>query len=684
MEDNKRKLYDALSEDYDLGSFEQFSADIADETKRRKLYDAAVEDYDFGDFDSFSSQLGFGKAEPVQAAPAQAPAAEETVTENFDDQPDLRALNEKARKSAEKEQRKAEKEAERAAREARRASERATRDAQATRRSMTPQERRKAFNEQAKARDWKYTAESWEKAGSNEAVERLKAEQEAEETARVNARKEEIAQQKAERERTEADVQRFGTGNGNYSFEDAVSAGKEYEAIAPEVAGFEKRLADFNEKADLVNAGKLRLTPEQAREMQSEADALSGIAKRYDAVMNTAPGKEYKDISDRLTEIANGPKSAKSAYDYSLVYAELQRNPIYRASLGADAPSEDEINAGLLQGQIAYLEEEMKTAKGAEKKGIKKAYSEAKEALYANPYYRKHLETKIAENEAENEAIGVARANYVQQLREGYKEQGVDPNYYWQMEKGDPELQKFDAAAHMHDDAIREYKTPTKYDDSKGLGNVAKGLGNWATDTGTWSFGIEDFVEDIAVVRPVLEKVQSIVGNLNEDEVITEGNIKALEEQLTPGELAVLDAYFEKVGAKAAKGADTSIGYQIGQGIGDMVNLGIEMVATGGAGGAVRGAFEKGSKKALVKLLGKRAYRKAAQSGVGRVALWATAKIPADMVETAVRLPFMPSTYKALGEKSVELSSDYKVRPLTEYAPEAMWDQYVEQLTEVY
>lgn len=694
MEDNKRKLYDALSEDYDLGSFEQFSADIADETKRRKLYDAAIEDYDFGDFDSFSSQLGFGKAEPVQAAPAQAPAEEETVTENFDDQPDLRALNEKARKSAEKEQRKAEKEAEMAARDAQRAEERARRESEKSaraaneaRRNMTPQERTRAFNQQTRMREAERESRIAEK--SREEFSALKAAQRAEDEA-FRARRE---QEKAERVRTEQDVQRFGTGNGNYSFEDAVSAGKEYEAIAPEVAGFEKRLADFNEKADLVNAGKLRLTPEQASEMQSEADALSGIAKRYDAVMNTAPGKEYKDISDRLTALAEGPKTADSAWAYAQAFASLERNPIYRASLGENAPSEDEINSNLLQGQIAYLEERMKSAKGSEKKELKKAYSDAKEALYANPWYKKQTEAKIAENQAENERIGRLRSERAAQVREDLIERNFtskgktptayDQSFFWQYEKGDPELQRLDAAAHMHDDAIREYKTPTKYDDSKGLGNVAKGLGNWATDTGTWSFGIEDFVEDIAVVRPVLEKVQSIVGNLNEDEVITEGNIKALEEQLTPGELAVLDAYFEKVGAKAAKGADTSIGYQIGQGIGDMVNLGIEMVATGGAGGAVRGAFEKGSKKALVKLLGKRAYRKAAQSGVGRVALWATAKIPADMVETAVRLPFMPSTYKALGEKSVELSSDYKVRQLTEYAPEAMWDQYVEQLTEV-
>lgn len=68
MNDNKRKLYDALSQEYDLGTFEQFESDIADAGKRRRLYDATINDYDFGDYDSFSSQLGF-----VQQAQEVAP-----------------------------------------------------------------------------------------------------------------------------------------------------------------------------------------------------------------------------------------------------------------------------------------------------------------------------------------------------------------------------------------------------------------------------------------------------------------------------------------------------------------------------------------------------------------------------------------------------------------------------------
>ena len=60
MDDNKRKLYNALSQDYDLGTYEQFESDIADAGKRRKLYDATIEEYDFGDFSAFENQLGFG------------------------------------------------------------------------------------------------------------------------------------------------------------------------------------------------------------------------------------------------------------------------------------------------------------------------------------------------------------------------------------------------------------------------------------------------------------------------------------------------------------------------------------------------------------------------------------------------------------------------------------------------
>ncbi|MBQ2778553.1 MAG: hypothetical protein IJF46_02110 [Bacteroidaceae bacterium] len=54
---NKRKLYDALSVDYDMGTFEAFCKDVEDNTKRRKLYDAISDEYDLGSYEDFCAQL---------------------------------------------------------------------------------------------------------------------------------------------------------------------------------------------------------------------------------------------------------------------------------------------------------------------------------------------------------------------------------------------------------------------------------------------------------------------------------------------------------------------------------------------------------------------------------------------------------------------------------------------------
>ena len=57
--DNKRKvLYEQLSQDYELGDFNSFSANLDDENKRKAFYDAVSQDYDLGDYDDFNSKIG--------------------------------------------------------------------------------------------------------------------------------------------------------------------------------------------------------------------------------------------------------------------------------------------------------------------------------------------------------------------------------------------------------------------------------------------------------------------------------------------------------------------------------------------------------------------------------------------------------------------------------------------------
>ena len=54
---NRRKLFDALLEEYDMGDFEQFCEDIKDDTKRKKLYDAIINEYYYGDYEDFSAHI---------------------------------------------------------------------------------------------------------------------------------------------------------------------------------------------------------------------------------------------------------------------------------------------------------------------------------------------------------------------------------------------------------------------------------------------------------------------------------------------------------------------------------------------------------------------------------------------------------------------------------------------------
>ena len=60
MEDKRKALYDALSGEYNLGTYEDFTTKLNDENKRRALYDAAGQDYNLGTYEEYSTKLGFG------------------------------------------------------------------------------------------------------------------------------------------------------------------------------------------------------------------------------------------------------------------------------------------------------------------------------------------------------------------------------------------------------------------------------------------------------------------------------------------------------------------------------------------------------------------------------------------------------------------------------------------------
>ena len=57
--DNRYKLWQTISKEYELPDYNQFSKDMEDATKRKSLHDAVSAEYDLPDFDQFSKDMGY-------------------------------------------------------------------------------------------------------------------------------------------------------------------------------------------------------------------------------------------------------------------------------------------------------------------------------------------------------------------------------------------------------------------------------------------------------------------------------------------------------------------------------------------------------------------------------------------------------------------------------------------------
>ncbi len=61
MPDKVKLLYDAVSKDYDVGSYDEFSKKLQDPTKRKAFYDGVGAEYDLGNYSDFETKVGGGK-----------------------------------------------------------------------------------------------------------------------------------------------------------------------------------------------------------------------------------------------------------------------------------------------------------------------------------------------------------------------------------------------------------------------------------------------------------------------------------------------------------------------------------------------------------------------------------------------------------------------------------------------
>lgn len=66
-----RKVYDAISTKYNVGTYDEFVQKLQDPNRRKKLYDTVSESFNLGDYNTFNSKLGFNSQEVKQPSPLQ-------------------------------------------------------------------------------------------------------------------------------------------------------------------------------------------------------------------------------------------------------------------------------------------------------------------------------------------------------------------------------------------------------------------------------------------------------------------------------------------------------------------------------------------------------------------------------------------------------------------------------------
>jgi N12 class adenine-specific DNA methylase len=81
-QDNITNLYNALKDDYDLGSENDFRKSLENADNRHNLYEAIQNDYDLGSEDDFSNSLGYGnKQQPAESASANNSSKQASFTQ---------------------------------------------------------------------------------------------------------------------------------------------------------------------------------------------------------------------------------------------------------------------------------------------------------------------------------------------------------------------------------------------------------------------------------------------------------------------------------------------------------------------------------------------------------------------------------------------------------------------------
>ena len=64
-QDKIKVLYDAVSKDYNLGTYDEFTQKLQDPTKRKAFYDGVGSEYQLGTYDEFDAKIAPSKKKSI-------------------------------------------------------------------------------------------------------------------------------------------------------------------------------------------------------------------------------------------------------------------------------------------------------------------------------------------------------------------------------------------------------------------------------------------------------------------------------------------------------------------------------------------------------------------------------------------------------------------------------------------
>lgn len=388
-----------------------------------------------------------------------------------------------------------------------------------------------------------------------------------------------------------------------------------------------------------------------------------------------SPEKEYEDLSRRLSkeELANG--------DFIREYEGNMKEANLIAKSGtvlAENPYE------------AYLSENR-----ARYESDRKAIDDMRKRLHANPVYqerrqyvgnaladmrsgiRKEMDDYIATHPDEEAELlhskisaGTYRPYPNAPVSISRQISGSIPSRYAK------EVDKYDAAKRLMDDAVKLYNAPSRYGEESGFMNYLKGMGDTFSDIDFWTRGLTGIVDSMSL-RQVLQDFQEKFGKADPD-TISETDLDGI---FSPAEKALLNAFAMNAYVQAERSGDLSLGYQAGQGSAESLGYMAEFILTGGVGNAasvpLKNALSKWLAKGISKMVpgvGKKTVKSAGKTAIGLLT---------DSFKMASMTGVMPSTYENIASALVEVTEEGKLPEVNRAAWNAGIDSAIENLSEI-